>query len=133
MSFFGNAKDAAPAVTGTDVLREALRIKFRHGPSVTANLARDLNVGVGALEAWASGSGQLPVAALNTITKRIFGDTASFDAERNLLVREKREAIPMGITPPRWTPPPKPIPPPEPPRAKVQPPPPLPPKPGWAD
>ena len=133
MSFFGNAKDAPPAVTGESVLRQSLRIKFRHGPSVAANLARDLNIGVGASKSWASGSGQLPVATLNTIAKRIFGDTASYDPTRDLLVRTGPVATPLGISPPRYVPPPRPAPPPAPPPVHPAPPPALPElRPGWA-
>ena len=97
-----NSKEAAPMTTGTDVLREALRVRIRKGSA--ALLARDLGAGTATLDEFAHGRGTLPLAIMNTLAKNLFGDSCSFDAQRDLLTRTKQVATPIGTAPPRFVP-----------------------------
>jgi hypothetical protein len=85
--------------TGTDVLREALRIRLKKGSP--AQLSLDVGVGVAALENWAAGSGRLPDDVMGKIAKWLFGDNVSFDAARNLLVRKKPTMLRSTAPPPK--------------------------------
>jgi hypothetical protein len=96
-------KDGAPmrAVTGLDVLRAGLRARIAKGPAAS-QMARDLAIGTGAIDDFAHGRATLPAPILTAIAKIIFGDSASFDSERNLLVRSK---LPSTAMPAGWPPP----------------------------
>ena len=77
--------------TGIDVLREALRVRFKRGPIVVGIFARELGIGVGTLEDFANNrAATLPAQTLDAAAKFVFGDNVSFDAERNLLRRTKQ-------------------------------------------
>ena len=106
MSLFGTAKDIAPMTTGTDVLRAALLARAHRG-GYLAILARELNVGIGALDEFAHGKGKLPDAILNGLAQDIFGSNCSFDSERNLLVQAKQVPLPSAVRPPLFVPTPK--------------------------
>jgi hypothetical protein len=134
MKLFNDSKEAAPMTkSGSDVLRAATRA--RNKGAAFALLARDLDIGIAALDAFARGEGTLPDAIMSALAKHIFGDNVTFDAARNLLVRAKRVPIPAGLLPPRYVPPPRPVSAPSPPPIRSDKPPPVQPKgrPGWAD
>jgi hypothetical protein len=103
MKFFNGATPMTP--TGTDVLREALRIRTKKGH--TGSLARDLNIGIAALDEFAHGKGKLPDAIMSALAQHIFGSNVTFDAEQNLLKRAKPASIPAAVPPPRFVPTPK--------------------------
>ena len=67
MKLFGS-KEATPMTqTGTDVLREALRARIHKG--YAGLLARDLGIGVAALDEFAHGKGKLPDAIMSALAK----------------------------------------------------------------
>ena len=92
MSWF--KKDTTPmeTKTGTDVVRECLRVRFNTGgPAVVGIFARELSIGVGTLEDFANiRAATLPAATLDAAAKLALGDNVSFDPERNLLKRAKQ-------------------------------------------
>jgi hypothetical protein len=92
-------KDTKPMTTGTEALRERIRVHFKKYNG--ANLARDLNIGQAALDAFAHTNGKLPDAVLDGIAKRFFGDNCSFDAERNLLKNNSPPPVLMPSPPAR--------------------------------
>lgn len=98
-------------VTGTDVLRSALRARIKHGHA--APLARDLNIGTASLDEFAHGKAKLPDTVMTALAKEFFGPNCWFDRELNLLVRAKQAVKPMHrIEPPpvrRAPPPPGPV------------------------
>jgi hypothetical protein len=96
MGFFKS--DPPPVVTGTDKLREAARAKFMKGPKA-ALLARDLQIGVSALDEFAHGQGTLPPKIMTALARDFFGDNCSFDPERDLLVRTPAPSVSMGNRP----------------------------------
>src|SRR5512133_55816 len=91
MNLFKSKDATPPTMTGEEVLREALRVRFKRGPVVVGIFARELGVGVGALEDFANGKvATLSAQTLDAVAKFIFGDNAGYDAERNLLTRVKQ-------------------------------------------
>jgi len=107
MSLFGNTKEAAPMVkTGVDVLKAAVLARAHKG--ALGLMARDLNVGLGALQEWAhGGKAQLSPETLNAIARDIFGDNVSYDVETGLLKRTKQVPLPAPVRPPLFVPTPK--------------------------
>lgn len=99
MNLFGTtAAPIEPATTGTDVLRARL---FSHIRKVhPAALARDLCIGVGALDTFANGTGTLAPEVLDGLAKYFYDATFVPDLDR-LRPLQRREVISMGITPPQ--------------------------------
>jgi hypothetical protein len=95
-------KDTTPmtTTTGSDILREATRIRIKKGHA--APLARDLKIGTAALETFATGGARLPDAIMTALAKDLLGSNVEFDAERNLLKRAEPVTTPMGIRPPPY-------------------------------
>jgi hypothetical protein len=86
-------------VTGTQILRDALRARALK--SHLGTLARDLNIGVEALEGFARSGTALAPDIMTRLAQDLFGSSSvKFDAARNLLVRTTPEARPLGIRPP---------------------------------
>jgi hypothetical protein len=75
MSIF-SAKAEAPPVTGSDVLRQAVRGR-KMGLAV---LAKELHLAAYELEAFVAG-GDLPADKLSAIAREVFGGHAQFDPE----------------------------------------------------
>ena len=102
MNWLKNTKMNAPPMTtetktGTDVLRAALRARAHKG-SYLSILARELNIGLGALDEWIrEGKGGFQPEILDAMAKDIFGKNAGFDAERNLLVRKPPPSTPVVL------------------------------------
>ena len=95
MSIF-SAEPAAPAVTGSDVLRAALRSR-KMG---LANIARELDIPINALDSFVQG-GSLPADKLNAIAILIFGGAAVYDETSDRLRSANKQApISMGVRPP---------------------------------
>ena len=102
LKLFGS-KETAPmtAPTGIDVLRGALLARAPKGAFLPI-MARELNVGLAALQEWMHGKGRLSPETLNAMARYVFGDNAGFDAERNVLVRAKPVTTPLGNPPPPY-------------------------------
>jgi hypothetical protein len=105
MSLFSRSKEttamAEPETTGIDVLRAAT--KSRRFKGHLGLLARDLQVTIGDLEAFADSGKQLPPAVLQALAKELFN--AELDVEANKLRSlNKAETKPMGISLPPFDP-----------------------------
>jgi hypothetical protein len=75
--------------TGSDVLKATTRARIRYGGG--ASLARDLHVGLAALEEFATGAGKLTDATMDKLANELFPG-ASYDAQSDLLVPRRNEA-----------------------------------------
>jgi hypothetical protein len=84
--------------TGTGIIRGALLNRAKHGH--LGLTARDLGVGIGALEEFCYGRGQLPPATLQALAKDLFPH-AEWDEATNLMRPVNRiEPKPLGVPPP---------------------------------
>jgi hypothetical protein len=88
--------------TGTAVLRATLTARFSKGPAPVALLARDLNIGTGALDAFAHGTGKLPLETLQALAKILFDATYDTELDRLRPVK-KPEPASLGAGPPPIT------------------------------
>lgn len=90
--------------TGVDALRDALRVRMKKAN--LTNLVRDISdasktpIGNAAVEAFATASANLPEPVLQALARHLFGDNASLDVERNLLMRKKVAPLPAAVGPP---------------------------------
>ena len=90
--------------SGLAALREVVRVRARRGH--LGWLAKELNVGLSALEEFGTGKGNLPPDALSAIARVLLGDNVVYDAARDKLRRAGPEPRSLGITPPSHVPPP---------------------------
>lgn len=96
-----NANKKSEIVTGTDVLRKALRARRS-----TAAIAKELRVSKVLLEDLESGRRVPPPTVLQALTTFLFGGMAVYDEKVDRL-RSANVAQPtsMGVHPPRYVPP----------------------------
>jgi len=75
--------------TGTDVLRETLRVRCFKGDLVL--IAKNRGLGVAVLDGFLRGTGSLPPDILQKMAQEFWGDSARYDAERDVLYRVRQE------------------------------------------
>jgi hypothetical protein len=88
---------ASDTTTGTEVLRQAMA--GRNKKLNLANWARDLGIANETLHSFIAGSDNLSAEVKTELARRLFGDSASFNAETDRLVRAKTEAVSIGPGP----------------------------------
>jgi hypothetical protein len=88
-----------PEITGAQVLRDALHARAIKSHYLSL-VARDYNIALAALEDFVRLGSKLPPEVLNRLARDLFGDNASYDPQRDLLVRTTAEARPLGNRPP---------------------------------
>ena len=86
--------------TGTDVIREALRVRNRKSNLIA--IARDIQVSPHLLDSFIERKASLSPDILRKLTTELWGGQAEFDAELNLLrSANKTPPMSMGSRPPR--------------------------------
>ena len=83
MSFFSSAAEV-PAVTGTDILRQALAARLFKG--ALGRIAQDYGCGIAELESFARNAGDLPSELKQALAREFFN--CDFDAELDRLRRQ---------------------------------------------
>lgn len=94
------APERPPIVTGTDLLRAALKARN------IAAMAKELQVAAETLNSFVAGRTDLPPTMKQQLTTEIFGGTAIYNAELDRLQPSNRaKPTPLGSHPPRYVPP----------------------------
>jgi hypothetical protein len=86
----------APEISGTEAIR--LRVWSRWKKANLSRMATDHKLSLGALEAFATGTGKLPEAALHALCKEFFMN-ARFDPVADRLIDTSPPPQPAGVIP----------------------------------